>query len=54
MRGMHPGTKKLTGERASRAGLIVSISSTSEMFSGGDKRVIEPGSLALVPPGGVV
>ena len=53
VRGMHPGTKKLTGERASRAGLIASISSTSEMFSGGDKRVIEPGSLALVPPGGV-
>jgi len=50
---IHRGTRYVSAERATKAGLVAGISSKAEMFSGGDKRVIEPGAMALTPPGAV-
>ena len=53
-RDMHPGTQYLTGERATRAGLIGGMGSTKgQLFGNSDSRIITPGSLALTPRGAV-
>jgi replicative DNA helicase Mcm len=53
-RDMHPGTQYLTGERATRAGLIGGMGSTKgQLFGNSDSRVITPGALALTPRGAV-
>lgn len=54
VRDMHPGTQYLTGERATRAGLIGGMGSTKgQLFGSSDTRIITPGSLALTPRGAV-
>jgi len=50
---MHPGTKYLSAERATKAGLIAGMGASGELFANTDKRVIQPGALALTPPGAV-
>ena len=50
---MSPGSRMASGERASIAGLVGGQSTKESFFSGSEKRVIEPGVLASVSPGGV-
>ena len=52
-RDMHPSTRYLTGERATKAGLIAGMGTSGELFGSADKRIIQPGALALTPPGAV-
>ena len=49
----HPGSRYISAERATIPGMIGGVSHKEEMFSSGDKRVIEPGVLASVAPGGI-
>ncbi len=54
VRDMHPGTQYLTGERATRAGLIGGMGTTKgQLFGSSDSRIITPGALALTPRGAV-
>jgi len=53
VRDMHPGSRYLTGERATKAGLIAGMGTSGELFGSSDKRIIQPGALALTPPGAV-
>ena len=50
---MSPGSRMASGERASIAGLVGGQSTKESFFSGSEKKVIEPGVLASVSPGGV-
>ena len=51
--GLSPASRYISAERATIPGMIGGISNKEEMFSSGDKRVIEPGVLASVGPGGL-
>lgn len=51
--GLSPASRYISAERATIAGMVGGMSNKEEMFSSGDKRVIEPGVLASVGPGGI-
>jgi replicative DNA helicase Mcm len=50
---LSPASKYISGERASIPGMIGGMSNKSELFSSGDRKVIVPGILASVGPGGI-
>jgi len=50
---LSPASRYISGERATIPGMIGGQSTKSELFSSGDKKVIVPGVLASVGPGGI-
>ena len=51
--GLSPASRYISAERATIPGMVGGMSTKSELFSSGDKRVIVPGVLASVGPGGI-
>ena len=50
---LSPASRYISAERATIPGMVGGMSTKSELFSSGDKRVIVPGVLASVGPGGI-
>ena len=50
---LSPASRYISAERASIPGMVGGMSTKSELFSTGDKKVIVPGVLASVGPGGI-
>jgi len=51
--GLSPASRYISAERATIPGMVGGMSTKNELFSSGDKRVIVPGVLASVGPGGI-
>ena len=51
--GLSPASRYISAERATIPGMVGGQSTKSELFSTGDKKVIVPGVLASVGPGGI-
>jgi DNA replicative helicase MCM subunit Mcm2 (Cdc46/Mcm family) len=51
--GLSPASRYISAERATIPGMVGGMSTKAELFSTGDKRVIQPGVLASVGPGGI-
>ena len=50
---LSPASRYISAERATIPGMVGGMSTKAELFSSGDKRVIVPGVLASVGPGGI-
>jgi DNA replicative helicase MCM subunit Mcm2 (Cdc46/Mcm family) len=50
---LSPASRYISAERATIPGMVGGMSTKAELFSTGDKRVIQPGVLASVGPGGI-
>ena len=50
---LSPASRYISAERATIPGMVGGMSTKSELFSSGDKRVIVPGVFASVGPGGI-
>jgi DNA replicative helicase MCM subunit Mcm2 (Cdc46/Mcm family) len=51
--GLSPASRYISAERATIPGMVGGMSTKAELFTTGDKRVIQPGVLASVGPGGI-